>query len=135
MAAQPKLDRLKSQLAVSKVKHEDFPLFQVVVQLIDAIRQLQLATGEEIESISGGISSLSNLRLLTHTSESVALPNSRQLIAGTNITFDDTVINQRTVNVSVPIPPDREWSVLTDGNLIEPELIFVSGDVIMVHVP
>lgn len=133
MAVQPKLDRLKAQLATSRVKQEDFPLFQVVIQLIDAIRQLQLATTEEIISATGGVGNLSTLDYLTHADDSLALSNSRQLIAGTNVSFDDTIINQRTVNV--PDAFDREWSVLTDGDLSQPELIFANGDVIMIHIP
>jgi len=133
MATQPRLDRLKAQLATSRVKEADFPLFQVVTQLIDAIRQLQSATGEEISGVSGGVVTLSTLKFLTHDNESIALPNSRQLIAGVNVIFDDTVVNQRTINV--PDAIDREWSVLTDGDLAQPELIFANGDVIMTHVP
>ena len=37
---------------------------------------------------------------LTWTDESARLPNSRELLAGTGITFDDTVPNERTVNGS-----------------------------------
>lgn len=37
---------------------------------------------------------------LTATDESGTLTNSRQLIAGTNVTFDDGTPNQRTVNVA-----------------------------------
>jgi hypothetical protein len=37
---------------------------------------------------------------LTSTSQTTTLPNSRQLIAGTNVTFDDTVSGQRTISAS-----------------------------------
>lgn len=39
-----------------------------------------------------------NLDYLTFSDESAGLPNSRNLIAGTGITFDDTVANQRTIS-------------------------------------
>jgi len=133
MATQPNLSRLKSQLGAAKVREQDTPLYQVIIQLIDAVRQLQLATTESIGGVSGGVINLSNLDLLTHSDESIELPNSRQLIAGTNITFDDTVINQRILNV--PDAVDREWSVLSDGDLDEPELVFANGEVIMTHIP
>ena len=35
---------------------------------------------------------------LTDTNESATLPNSRRVLAGTGIAFDDTVANVRTVN-------------------------------------
>lgn len=37
---------------------------------------------------------------LTHSDESAGLPNSRRLIAGIGITFDDTVANERTIDSS-----------------------------------
>ncbi len=37
---------------------------------------------------------------LTETDETADLPNSRQLLAGTNVTFDDSVAGQRTVSAS-----------------------------------
>lgn len=41
-----------------------------------------------------------NLTYLTEVDESADLPNSRALLAGTNVTFDDTVPNARTINVA-----------------------------------
>lgn len=51
-------------------------------------------TGEDIPP--GTVSTLS--QVLTHADESAAMPNSRRLLAGTGLTFDDSVANQRTVN-------------------------------------
>lgn len=140
MAIQPKLSRLKSQLAASKVKEEDFPLFQVVSQLIDTIKQLQDATLNTITTtVTGGLTAIlnaialiKNSDLLTHTDESAEFPNSRMLIAGANITFDITTPNQLEI---IGDAIDREWSVLSNGNVINPEVIFADGEVVMVSVP
>lgn len=70
---------------------------------------------------------------LTGSDESADFPNSRQLLAGTNITFDDSVANQRTIAAIGGDHP--EWSVLTNGDVTNPELIFAGGDVIMTHIP
>lgn len=132
MAVQPQLDRLKAQLATAKVREQDFPLFQVITQLIDAVRQAQEFNNEQIAGVTTSTGALASVQVLTHADESIALPNSRQLIAGTNISFDDAVANQRTINVTLV---EKEWDVLTDGDLTQPELIFASGEVIMLHVP
>lgn len=121
------LDRLRAQLLASGIQQTNNALFQVVEQLIRELRNTNNATGAS----SGGISSsLSALTLLTSTNQATSLPNSRQLIAGDNINFDDSVANERTISVA-----NVQWSVLTDGDLIEPELIFAGGDVIMLHIP
>jgi hypothetical protein len=124
MAVQPKLDRLKSQLMNTGLQKKDNPLFQVISQLISYLRQSQIATTESIAS--GGAAASGDL--LTHSNESATLPNSRQLLAGTNVFFDDSVANERTIN-------NPEWDVLTDGDLTQPELIFAGGEVIMLRIP
>jgi hypothetical protein len=69
-------------------------------------------------SDSGGV--VNTLDFLTHSDESVALPNSRQLLAGTGISFDDSVANQRTVSTGairrqITIVIDGAGSVITTG--------------------
>lgn len=75
-----------------------------------------------------------NATFLTATDQSGDFPSSRQLLAGTNITFDDSVPNQRTI-ASSGGGSFVEWSVLTNGDVASPELIFAGGDVIMLHIP
>ena len=126
------IDKLRSQLLASGTQQSNNALFQVIDQLIKLLKGTD-TTAINAGSTAGGIGALiAGLDVLTHSDESVSLPDSRRLLAGTNVTFDDAVANQRTVNVSVF---DRTWSVLTDGDLIEPELIYASGDVIMTHTP
>lgn len=140
MAIQPKLSRLKSQLASSKVKEEDFPLFQVVSQLIDTIKQLQEATiGTITTVVTGGLTAvlnaialIKNSDLVSHTDESVEFPNSRMLVAGANIVFDISTPNQLSI---ISASPDRVWSILTNGNSDNPEIIFAGSEVVMISVP
>ena len=128
------LDRLKAQLLTSGLSQKNQPLFQVINQLIDAVRQGFTETDNAISGGSGGGGGggLANLHYLTHQNDFASLPFSRELLAGTGISFDDSIISQRTVNVTVVSP---EWSVLTNGDLILPELVFAGGDVIMTHTP
>lgn len=58
----PSLDRLKAQLLTSGLSQKDQPLFQVINQLIDTMRQgfnqLQLSITNSIPSGSGGNSTI-----------------------------------------------------------------------------
>lgn len=208
------LSRLKANLATGKVRELDPPTYQVINALIGQIMQLQKALDIRLKVVEGG-GSLSDLEILTASDESGDLPNSRELLAGARVAFDDTTPNERTVsataidqlsgditagpgsgnqvativndavttakilNQSVTlgklqvIPastligkgdsgagnPEEidldatleiigttlrvvsgttgsDWDVLTDGDLIEPELIFDSlGEVIMLEIP
>jgi hypothetical protein len=126
MAVEPKVSRLKSLLMNTGLQQKDNKLFQILDRLISALQQNQAATNEAISSGGGGAAVSGDL--LTWSDETGSLPNSRELLAGTNITFDDTVANERTVKGS-------SWDVLTDGDLTQPELIFAGGEVIMLTIP
>lgn len=166
-----RLNKLITVLNTSGLQQSNPALYQVIKELVGAI--LQSATGT-IEIAGGGSGGpLSDKPYLTHQNvladlpqsrqllagdnvnfddsvfgertvdvpleqefltaadETATLPNSRELLAGTNITFDDSVPNERTINTE----PSLEWSVLTDGDVDNPEIIFAGGDVVMVHVP
>jgi hypothetical protein len=132
----PDFKRLESTLVQTDTQTKNNPLYQVIKRLIELCRREQETVGTSIGSIeetinnntpSGGNADAS-LTYITAGNEAADLPNSRQLLAGDFIVFDTTTPNQLTVS-------GVEWSVLTDGDLIEPELIFASGDVIMTHTP
>lgn len=168
-----RLGKLQSILLQSGIQQTNQPLYQVINQLIQAVRDSN--TGViEITGGGGGGGPLADQHYLTSQNDLVTLPNSRQLLAGDNVTFDDSVFGERTVDVPLAqtfltvanetatlansrrvlagtgisfddsvanvrtinaTVPDREWSVLTNGDAINPELIFAGGDVIMTHVP
>lgn len=182
MAGIPQLDKLKSILLKSSIQQENAALYQVIVSLIDYLKQSNTTLTTAISGGGGGGSGsgLANQPYLTHSSAIGNLPQSRQLLPGTSVTFDDSVAGERTVDVIAPdlsaitdatfitaeiealfpnskkllagayitfddsVPGlrtinmtlvQREWSVLTNGNVINPELIFAGGDVIMTHIP
>jgi hypothetical protein len=175
MAVQPKLERLLSQLNQTGLQKDNPALFQVISQLIKYLMQSQEATGQEIVSSTGAsVAPILSSDLLTHDDESAIFPNSRELLAGDRITFDDTVANERTLDVPIDevvltgadesgtLPNSRQllagtgisfddsvdnertvnnisqgsdWDVLSDGDVVEPEIIFADGEVIMLHIP
>lgn len=127
----------------SGLQQRDNALFQVISQLIDAVRQFVIQTDATIGGGGGGGGgSLLNATYLTATDETGTLPNSRELLAGANVGFDDTVSGERTVN-------GNNWDVLSDGDPNAgtepvfdvlsngdpdfPELIFAAGEVIMIE--
>lgn len=172
-----RLDRLLSILLTSGLQQKDQPLFQVISQLIQATKDTAAATVAAVGPTPSG--PISNLDFVTYTNELAQLPNSRQLIAGDNVTldistfgqiviellidfiidatfltatdesgnfpnsrqliagtgisFDDTTPNERTINATGA--GGVTWSVLTNGDATNPELIFAGGDVIMTHIP
>ena len=182
MAPVDKIDRLKSQLLTSGLQQQNNPLYQVINTLIDSTKQLITAVSASVNvdlaAIEAEITALEQANyvtsddqtallpnsreliagdnitiddsvpneltinapaivptetFLTSSDESATLPNSRQLLAGTGIAFDDSTPNERTINATVT--PGGDWSVLTNGDPVNPELIFAGGDVIMLYIP
>jgi hypothetical protein len=125
------IDKLKSPLATSSLSQTNQPLFQVITQLIDVLRG---AIGNIESSISGttpGGGGLADQHYITWINDLAQLPNSRVAVAGTNITLDLSVAGQ--VTISSTATGGSEWSVLTNGNVDNPELVFADGDVIMLE--
>lgn len=81
------LDRLKSQLLVSGLQQTNQPLYQVIVQLITTLRQVVDEVNEEVSG--GGSGSISGSSYVTTENEQVFLPNSRQIVPGTGIGFNN----------------------------------------------
>lgn len=103
--------RLIASLNTSRLQSKDNATYQTIFNLIKALQQIQNelnairgliealdAVETTIEEIEAEIATLQSLTFLTSTNESGNLPNSRELLAGSNITFDDTVPNERTIN-------------------------------------
>lgn len=166
------ISRLRTQLVTSGLQKRDNPLFQVINQLIGLLQDVGNKAETDLNNVT---TTLVDADYITWTDESVLLPNSRELLPGDNIAFDDSVANERTVDValdqvfltgddeSATLPNSREllagtgitfddsianqrtidatatsgaeWSVLTNGDAINPELVFAGGDVIMLHTP
>lgn len=169
-----RLGKLQSILLQSDLQRTNQPLYQVINQLIQAIIDSNVGL-LDVTGGGGGGGGLSNQPYLTHQNAQVALPQSRQLLAGDNVNFDDSVLFERTVDVPLDqefltgqdetatlpnsrnllagtgitfddtVPNERtinsasggfvEWSVLSNGDVDNPELIFAGGEVIMLHMP
>lgn len=127
-----RLGKLKSTLLTSGLQKDNPPLYQVINQLLEAV--IDSAEGVvEVSAVAGSIPILSDKTFITVGSELTSLPQSSQIVAGSNVSFDTSVFGQLRIDVAVPA--SSEWSVLTNGDLINPELIFAGGDVIMLHIP
>jgi len=131
MPALPPLDRLKSVLRQSGIQQTNQPLFQVIDQLINWARDAQVELNAQVQASAA---SVEDGTFLTTGNDIVTLPNSKQLLAGIGITFDDSVFGQRTINASGSLDSGF-WTPLTDGDEDETDLIFASGECIMVFVP
>jgi hypothetical protein len=123
--------RLLTQLNVTGLQQSNQPLYQVLSQLIQAVKSFETTTVDTATSTGGSVTALLTKTYLTATDETGTLINSRELLAGTHITFDDAVAGDRTVNAS----GGSQWSVLTNGDVLNPELIYALGDVIMLEYP
>lgn len=125
------LAQIKAVLLTSGVQQTNNPLWQAINQMLDYLIRFENQTNA---SISGG-SGLSTPTYLTVNNELGTLPNSRRLEAGERISFDDSVAGVRTANVdqflTVEVARVDTDGPLTDGDLINPELIFANGECIM----
>src|SRR5678815_4141203 len=106
MATSDQLDRLQAQLLVSGLQQSNPALYQVIWQLIKNAKDVLTAL-TAITNASGGI--LADATFLTADSEILTLPNSKELIAGTNVTFDDSVFGQRIVSATGGSGEDGVW--------------------------
>lgn len=96
----PNLNKLQSILQTSGLSESNNALYQVINQLINATKQLQLSQSQSINGNTTDITTLEDQEYLTSADDHLVLPNSRQLLAGTNILFNDTVANQRTISAT-----------------------------------
>lgn len=92
--------RLKSQLLTSGLSDKNQPLFQIINTLIDAMGDSLIGANIVVSSGSSGGGGLNNATYLTVAIEG-GLPNSRRLVAGLRITFDDTAPGNRIANVAI----------------------------------
>ncbi len=128
------LNRLQSILLQSGIQTTNNALYQVIQQLIAAVKAEQnrsLTTGG---GGSADVNALKNRTYWTETNETAVLPVSRQVFAGSGITLDYSVASQVTVGAG-NIAEVGYWTPLTDGDLDETDLIFADGECIAVFVP
>lgn len=93
--------RLFSLLQNTGLAIKDNSLYQVINQIIAALGKLNSGVNNVTNVVqTGGAGASPSLSYITINNESVGLPNSRQIVAGTNITLDITTPGQITINSS-----------------------------------
>lgn len=107
----PNYQQLRETLLAARDQIKNYPLYQTIIRMLDIGDQISNFFSAEISSLDSGKAD-SNLSYLTTENEFPALPNSRQHLPGTAISFDDSVDNQRTVSVSQDIRTLGYWSPL-----------------------
>lgn len=128
---QPDFSSLVTSLDNSRTQLTNYSLYQTILFLIKNTGRARDLIVDDIDTINEQISEILAASFLTVNLETNDFPNSRQLLAGFGITFDDTVSGQRTINTT----GGYYDSPLTDGNEDETDLIFADGDPIICQIP
>jgi len=104
---QPEFSRLRVALLNSGLSATNQPLHQCIDLLIQWLEDYQDISNDNTATNTTDISGLAALitqllaaTYITSTDQTTLLTNSRQLIAGTGITFDDATPGQRTIDAS-----------------------------------
>jgi hypothetical protein len=132
--SQPDFSSLFTSLSNSKTQVQNYSLYQTIFFLITNTQKARDLLVDAIDTINEQISEILAASFLPINDETNDFPNSRQLLAGTGISFDDTVPGERTINATGS-GGNYYDSPLTDGNEDETELIFGNGDPIICQVP
>ena len=136
---QPEFASLKGSLA--QTRQTEHPLYQTIQLLIERLMQMQVIFVNDIADINASINDILSIvnnvadkkrTYVTVDDETLKLPNSFQILAGTGITLDTSVANKITISASSGAYYD---SPLTDGDPDETDLIFADGDPIICQVP
>jgi len=127
----PDFSRLKSALVGARDQIKDYLIFQTISQLLDLNQRSQTIFIDDLEGVEAAIEAIQNAAVATVADETLVFPNSRQLLAGAGITFDDSVDNERTINSDGGIdigywsplvtslePGDAEFVLTDDRNTI-----------------
>ena len=97
---QPDFSSLVTSLDNSRVQNANYSLYQTILFLIKNVARSRDLIIDDIAALDEEASEIAAASFLTAEDESGTFANSRQLLAGTNITFDDTIAGQRTVNAT-----------------------------------
>ncbi len=119
-------DRLLSQLNQTQLAQKDNPVYQVIKQLINQIKEL-----ENLVDGGGGGGGGGGSTLITNNFVS-------QFINPLSYLENDSDIYYMSVggsSGSTPVTDDHYDSPLSDGDLTNAELIFADGECIIVQVP
>ena len=131
---QPDYSHLFGILANSKVQQSNNALYETIFLLIKEVTQSKDSFIVVNNNTSQSLTQLLGVSYLTVNDETALLINSRRLLAGLGITFDDTIPGKRTI-ASSGAGTNFYWTPLTDGDPDETDLIYAAGEAIAVQVP
>jgi hypothetical protein len=119
---QPDFSSLVTSLDNSQTQTSNYSLYQTILFLIKNTSRARDLLVDSIDTINDDISAIDAATFLTVNDETSTFPNSRQLLAGTGVSFDDTIDNKRTINVTavsadhVPLATGAEpLEIMSDG--------------------
>ncbi len=122
--------RLITTLTNSKIATENNSLYQTIFRLINDVSKFEKSSNETLTTIQnvvsggggsgggGGNPGLANANYLTTVNNQSQLPNSRQILAGTNITFTD---NGTTFTIATVPLVSTDYVVMSDGDVTNPQ--------------
>lgn len=129
---QPDFSTLFTSLSNSRLQVTNNALYQTIFFLIQNTNISRDQLVDAIDVIDQGLSDIGAASFLTIEDETATFPNSRELLAGPGITFDDSVAGERTISTGLGNHYDCP---LSDGDLVEANLIYAAGECIIVQVP
>lgn len=133
---QPDYSHLFGILSNSRIQQTNNALYQTIFLLIREVTQSQGSFVVENNNVSQSLAQLLGVTYLTVNDETALLLNSRQLLAGAGITFDDSVDGKRTIKTGGgPFGANHYDSPLSDGDTSAADLIYANGECIIVQVP
>lgn len=97
---QPDFSSLVTSLDNSRAQLTNYSLYQTILFLIQNTQRARDLLVDDINTIDQKIDEILAGTFLTVNLETENFPNSRQLLAGTGITFDDTVAGKRTIKAT-----------------------------------
>lgn len=133
-SVQPDFSSLFTSLTNSKIQVSNYSLYQTIFFLISNIAKSRDLIVDSIDIIDEQVSGILAASFLTVNDETVDFPNSRRLLAGVGITFDDTIAGRRTISATGGAGNYYD-SPLTDGDEAETDLIFANADPVICQIP
>jgi hypothetical protein len=132
----PDFERLYAKLNNTKLQTTNTSLWELIRELIGQLVQFAKSIASQSNASTSALEGFRLRTYITVNNEAAYFPFSRQLLPGTNITFDDTVDNVRVINATGGGGGSTHYdSPLSDGDPIAADLIFAAGECIIVQVP
>lgn len=97
---QPDFSSLVTSLDNSRTQLSNYSLYQTILFLIQNTARARDLLAADVDTINEVISGILAASYLTENDETALLVNSRRVLAGTGIAFDDSVPGVRTISAT-----------------------------------